>query len=309
MVRPFRFSVTSKTAEPGAFVEEARRAEDLGYSTLAIADHLGSQFAPMVGLMAAADATTSLRLMTLVLSNDYRHPVLVAKEAATLDQLSGGRLELGIGAGWMRSDYDAAGLRLDGAGTRIERLAEAVAVLKGLFANETFSFAGNHYNISEMTGTPSPHQHPHPPLLLAGGGRKVLGLAGREADIVGVNPGLGAGVIDNRVGVSATPSATDEKVAWLRESAGDRFDSIELHTRVHLAAISHDRDGLAEALAPGLGLTPEEALDTPHALFGSVAECIESVTKWRERWGISYIGLSIDAMDAMAPVVAALAGK
>lgn len=308
MAHPFRFSVTTTLSEPAAFVDAARQAEDLGYSTLSIADHLGQQFAPMVALMAAADATTTLRILTLVLANDFRHPAIVAKEAATLDQLSGGRLEIGLGAGWMRADYDAAGLAYDSAATRISRLTESVTVLKGLFGGEPYTFAGEHYRIDQLAGAPRPLQRPHPPLLIAGGGPKVLGLAAREADIVGVNPDLGAGVIDARAGSSATPAATDQKIAWIKDAAGARFPELELHTRVHLAAIDADRDALATALAPTLGLDATDALASPHALVGTAAQCIETIQSWRERWGISYIGLSGDTMKAMAPVVAELAG-
>ncbi len=308
MPRPFRFSAAATTTDPNAFVEMARRAEDLGYSTLSISDHLDTQFAPMVALMAAAAATSTLRLATLVLANDYRHPAIVAKEAATLDQLSGGRLELGIGAGWMQADYDHAGLRYDTAGTRIARLAESITVLKGLFAGEPFSFAGAHYRIDGLASTPAPSQHPHPPLLVAGGGRRILTLAAAEADIVGINPGLAAGVLDARAGASATASATDRKLEWVREGAAARLGDIELQTRVHLAAIHDDPLGLAEAFAPALGMDPADALASPHALVGSVDQCVETIQSWRERWGISYIGIGGAAIEAMAPVVARLAG-
>jgi probable F420-dependent oxidoreductase len=305
-MRPFRFSVTTKTTEPSELIEQARRAEDLGYSTLAVADHLGPQLAPLVALTAAAGATTSLRLLTLVLANDFRHPAVLAKEAATLDRISGGRLELGLGAGWMHDDYEAAGIAFDRPGVRIDRLSEAVCILKGLFTGEPYSFSGEHYLIDGLAGSPAPARTPHPPIMLAGGSRRILELAGREADIVGVNPGLGAGVIDDRVGSTATPEATDRKIEWIRSSAGSRFGDIELHTRVHLAAISDDREQLAAALAPGLGLTPQDALESPHALVGSISECVEALMSWRERWGITYIGISSEAMLDMAPVVARL---
>ncbi len=144
--------------------------------------------------------------------------------------------------------------------------------------------------------------------MIAGGSPRILALAGREADIVGVNPGLSAGVIDDRAGPSATPAATDDKIGWIREAAGPRFDSLELHTRVHMAAITEDRDSLAEALAPALGMSPADALDSPHALAGTVGQCVDAVVSWRERWGISYVGVGADSMEEMAPVVARLAG-
>ncbi len=306
---PFRFGVAaSGVRDTDEMVALAQRAEELGYSSLAMADHLDDQLAPLITLTAVATATTTLRVATLVLANDYRHPAVLAKEAATLDVVSGGRLELGIGAGWMVGDYEQAGLDYDRAGLRIERLAEAVEVLKRLFSGEPCSFSGEHYTITGLTGSPRPVQRPHPPLMIAGGGRKVLSLAASEADIVGLNPTLSAGVIDERAGSSATPDATDRKLEWIREAAGARFDAIELQTRVHLTMITDDRHGTAAALAPALGITTEDALDSPHALLGTVDQCVDQIGRWRERWGISYVGLGADSMEAMAPIVAQLGG-
>jgi probable F420-dependent oxidoreductase len=309
--KPFRFSVQCSSL-PGAtgpsWAALARRCEDLGYSTLTVADHLDDQLAPVPALMAAADATTTLRVGALVFCNDYRHPVVLAKEAATLDVLSGGRLELGLGAGWMTTDYQQAGIALDPASTRIERLAEAVAVVKGLLAPGPCTFTGKHYAISGLDGSPKPVQRPHPPILIGGGGRRVLTLAAREADIVGLNIDLRAGRIDASAGPNATLEATDEKVAWIKEAAGPRFDELELQVRIHLAAVTDDREAMAVAVAAGFGLAPEQALQTPHALAGTVAQIVDDLQVRRERWGISAIGISMDAMDAMAPVVARLAG-
>ncbi len=309
MARSFRFSLSlGGTSGPEDFIELCRKAESLGYDTVSMADHLDEQYeyAPLIALTGAAAATSTLRLLTLVLANDYRHPAVLAKEATTLDQLSGGRLELGIGAGWMRSDYQQAGMQYDRPGVRIERLAESVQILKAAFGGEAVSFSGRHYNIDQLVNTPKPAQESGIPIMIAGGGPKILSLAARQADIVGLNPGLAAGVIDERVGPSATSSATDQKITWIKDAAGERFGEIELQTRVHLAAIAEDRDALAEALGPALGLSPQEALASPHMLVGSQAHCVETLERWRETWGISYIGLSADAVDQMAPVVAAL---
>lgn len=306
--RPFRFSLTSSaTTEPGEFRDLARKAEDLGYDALSIADHLDNQLAPMVALTAAAEATTTLRLLTLVLANDYRHPVVLAKEATALDLFSDGRLELGVGAGWMASDYEQAGIVLDRPGVRIERLAEAIQILKASFTGSPVDFSGDHYSVAGWINAPRPAQEPGPPLMVAGGGRRVLSLAAREADIIGVNVSLGAGVVDARAGASATPDATAEKIQWIKDAAGDRFDDLELHTRVHMATITDDREGVAAAMAPALGISAEAALGSPHALAGTEAQCIETLHRWREDWGITYIGLSADAIDQMAPVVAELA--
>lgn len=306
MDNPFRFSVTAgDITNVTNFLELARKTEDLGYSALTIPDHLDSQLAPIPALTAAAGVTSTLRLLTLVLANDYRHPVMTAKEAATLDLISDGRLELGIGAGWMTSDYQSAGLDHDKPSVRIRRLGEAVSIIKGLFAEGPVDFDGEFYNITNLEGFPKPQQQSLP-IMIAGGKQKILTLAAQHADIVGFNPGLTAGVIDARAGATATPEATDEKLGWIKASAGDRFESIELQTRVHMAAIVDNRDELAEAAGSGFGMTPEQALNSPHVLVGTVEQCVETVQQWRERWGISYIGLSYDAVDQMAPVVAAL---
>ncbi len=306
-LRPFRFGIqASSAANATAWAELARKVEDLGYATLTVADHLDDQFATTPALMAAAAATTTLRLGALVYANDYHHPVVLAKEAATVDLLCEGRLELGLGAGWAPEEYLQAGIPFDRPGVRIARLAEAITVVKGLFADEPLFFDGDHYQVQGMRGTPRAVQRPHPPILVGGGGRKVLTLAGREADIVGLNIDLRSGRIDASAGPTATAEATDEKLAWIREGAGARFDDIEIQVRIHLAAITDDRPALAEAMSPAFGLSTEEGLVTPHALAGSVTEVIETCLERRERFGISYIGLSADALDAFAPVVAAL---
>jgi probable F420-dependent oxidoreductase len=290
------------------WAELARRAEDLGYSTLTCADHLDDQFAPVPALAAAAMATSTIRLGTLVLANDYRHPVVAAKDAATLDVLSEGRLELGVGAGWMTSDYETAGIPLDPPGTRLERLAEGLAVMRGLFADGPFSFEGEHYRIDGLEGFPKPIQRPGPPIVLGGGGPRMLRLAAREADVVGINVNLAVGVIDERAGADATEEATHAKIDLVRQAAGDRFDDIELQVRVHVVAVTDDRDGMAELLAPALGISPAAALASPHAIAGTPDQIIDDLRARRERWGISYLGVSVDALDALAPVVARLAG-
>ena len=306
---PFRFGVqASGPATAQGWAELARQVEDLGYSILTCADHLDQQFAPIPALTAAASATTTLRVGAMVLANDYRHPVLAAKEAATLDVLSEGRFELGLGAGWMTTDYEEAGIALDPPGRRIDRLEEAITIVKGLFADGPVDFAGEHYAITDLEGTPKPHQRPHPPIAIGGGGPRVLALAGREADIVGINVNLAVGVIDERAGPNATEEATQAKVDIIRAAAGDRFDDLELQVRVHAVVVTDDRQGMAELLAPALGISPAAALASPHALAGSPEEIAEDLLARRERWGLSYITVSLDALDAMAPVVARLAG-
>ncbi len=306
--RKFRFGVqTSRAASRDEWAAKARKIEDLGFSTLLMPDHFEDQYAPVPALMAAADATTTLRIGTLVFDNDYKHPVVLAKEAATLDVLSGGRLELGIGAGWMTSDYEQAGMAYDAPGERIARLKEGLAVMKGLFADEPLAFDGKHYHV-HMNGLPKPVQRPRPPILIGGGGKRVLGYAAREADIVGVNFLLAEGMVNREVLTTGSATATDEKIGWIREAAGARFDDIELNVTVFAAIVTDDRAGMAERLAPRFGVTPAELPDTPHVLLGNVDQIAEDLQRRRERFGFSYVVISGDGFEPLAPVVKKLAG-
>jgi len=308
-MHPFSFGLQCKgPADRRGWAELARRLEDLGYGSLTVADHLDEPLAPLPALLAAAEATSTLRVGTMVLANDYRHPVMLAKEAATLDVLTDGRFDLGIGAGWMTVDYEAAGIALDRPGVRIDRLEEALAVLRGAWAQEPFTFHGEHYQVTDLVLPPAPVTTGGPPLVIGGGGERVLRLAAREADVVALNVNLKAGVIDERAFPDGTPEATDRKLAWVREAVAGRAQAPVLQVRVHLAMVTDDRAGVIEQLAPAFGLTPEQAADTPHALVGSVEEICDQLVERRERWGISQIGLSHDQLDAFAPVVARLAG-
>jgi probable F420-dependent oxidoreductase len=307
--RRFRFGVQLSTADSGpAWADLARRSEALGYSTLYLPDHFEDQLAPVPAMMAAAGATTELRVGALVLGNDYRHPVVLAKELATVDVLSEGRLEIGLGAGWMNTDYEMAGIPHDSPGTRIERLAESIAVIKALFADGPVTVEGEHYQVRGLEGTPKPVQRPSPPWVIGGGGKRMLGLAAREGDIVGVNPSLRTGNVDAEAAADATAEATDRKIGWLRDAAGNRFDDLELNCLCLVATITDDRDGFAQAVAGGFGIDPDDALDVPHALFGSVDQICDTLRARRDRWGFSYIVVQGDALDAMAPVVERLAG-
>ena len=308
MTHPFRFSASLGGLDATDLVANAVRAEELGYSAVSLPDHFNDQAAPLIGLTAAAMATTTLRVLPLVLANDYREPLVLAKELATIDSLSGGRLDFGIGAGWMIADYEQAGLTYDGAGMRIRRLSDAVDILRALLAGDEVDVQSEFYNITGKLSDPLPVQVGGIPLMLAGGKQKMLTLAGEKADIVGFNPGLTHGVIDERAGATATPTKTDEKLTWIRDGAGSRIDSIELQTRIHLAMITDDRHQVASEMAPLLGMTAVEALESPHALVGTVDECITSIRRWRERWGISFVSINGTEMDAFAPVVEALAG-
>jgi probable F420-dependent oxidoreductase len=310
VTRPFRFGVQASAARSGAeWAEQARRIEGLGYSTLFMPDHfVETPLAPMAALPFAAAVTTTLRVGMLMLGNDYKHPAVVAKEAATLDVLSDGRLEFGLGAGWMTADYQALGLPYDRPGVRIDRLAEALAVVKGAWGDGPFDLAGEHYTITAYDGLPKPAQRPRPPILVGGGGPKVLRLAGREADIVGINPILTAGVIGADAARDTIGDATARKIGWVREGAGTRFDDIELQIRYFVAAITTDARGLAEAMAPAFGVSPDEALASGAVLAGSVDEVCDTLLRRREEWGVSYLVFGDDQYEQFAPVVARLAG-
>lgn len=310
MPKPFRFGVQiGGSFGQASFAGLARRIEELGYSTLYVPDHfIDTELAPMVVMAMAAAVTDTLRVGALVFDNDYKHPAILAKEIASIDALSDGRAELGIGAGWMKVDYDALGIPYDSAGTRIARLEEALAVIKGSWAAEPFGFQGEHYTIAEYAGIPKPVQQPHPPILIGGGGPKLLRLAGREADIVGINPNLRAGAVTNDAVADSVAEMIAKKVDWVREGAGDRFDDLELQIRYFFAAVTDDRRALAEAAAPGFGLDPDTALDAGITLVGTADEICEQLVERRERWGVSYTVIGDDLMEAFAPVVSRLAG-
>ncbi len=317
MTRPFRFIAPAPrlTGDPDRWRAEVRRIEELGFSTVSVGDHLsqGWVLEPVTAMTIAAEATTSLRVLSLALANDYRHPVLVHKALATLDVFSGGRVELGIGAGWMESDYLAAGLPMDPPGRRIERLEESLAVLTGLFGPGPFSFAGQHYQVQELEGRPEPAQRPRPPLLVGGGGRRILSLAARVADIVGVHCRLGSGVQDAESVADLAADRVAEKVRWVHEAAtaaGRPADDIELQFSVYHCQVA--RPGRAPApdrssFAALIEAAPDVLAGSPAVLVGDVARCVDLLQERRERYRFSYLNLGAD-VDAVAPIVAVLTG-
>jgi probable F420-dependent oxidoreductase len=307
--RKFRFGIMASRAHSAKeYREQAKQAEDVGFTSLFVPDHfIDHPFAPMPAMAMIAEAT-NLRVGPLVLGNDYKHPVVLAREAATLDLLSEGRLELGIGAGWMTADYEKAGIPLDKPSVRIARLAESIAVLKGLWGDKPFTFHGDHYRITELDGMPKPVQQPIP-LIVGGGGKKVLSLAAHEADIIGINANLRRGEAENAdAAKSATGDATDEKLQWVRDAAGDRFDDIEIQQFVGFVHFTDDPMGFANAMAPAFGVEPEVALETPLVLVGSIESMIDDLLARRERWQMSYIVVNADFVEPLAPLVAKLAG-
>ncbi len=314
--RPFRFGVITSRAE-GAHVwrERARRAETHGYSSLLMPDHFQDQLAPLVALATAAAVTERINVGTLVFDNDYRHPVVLAKELATLDLLTCGRVEVGMGAGWKRSDYDEIGIAYDRPGLRIDRMIEAIEVMRALWrAPDPVHFIGASYRIAGAVGTPQPHTAGGPTLCIGGGGRRMLSIAARIADIVAVNATMTSGRLDASTAASASPRAFDEKLGWVRAAATEagRLDDIELQCHcafVHVTARVDERDSMLAALAPAFDCTVEEAGDIPLTLIGSTDELVETLLRRRERWGFTYTIVPDDAMDAFAPVVAKLAGR
>lgn len=306
MTKPIRFGVQAiKPADPVAWPEVARKAEGLGYSILTMSDHFDNEMAPFPALAVAAAATTTLRLGTIVFGNDFRHPAVLARDAATLDVLSGGRFELGIGAGWMHSDYEPTGISFDRAGARIDRLAESADIIRRLLAGESVTTDGEHYTITELSLPAALVEQSDPPIFMGGGGPKMLRTAAKYADIVGVNPNLAAGSLDASSGADATFERTREKLSWVREAAGDRWADLEIQSRLHLANVTNDGVAMAEALAPALGLSVEQALASPHALVGTTEEIVEKIHRLNDELGISYYTWNVDVIDEMAPVVAA----
>jgi len=309
-IKPFRFGV--QLPSPGdarSWVEQARRIEALGYDIATMPDHFDGQLAPVPALQSVLDATTTLRAGALVFDNDYKHPVVLAKELATMDVLSEGRVEIGLGAGWMTSDYEQSGIQHDRAGIRIDRFVEGLAVVRGAMAPGPFSFEGDHYKISEYDGLPKPVQKPHPPIIIGGGGRRVLSIAAREADIVGVNGTLHAGVIGAEAIATMTHAAVTEKVQIVAEAAASRINDIELHIRTFFVSVTDDRDTQLGEMAQLIQVDESELAASPFALIGSPAKIAEDLTARREQFGFSYITVGAEELDSFAPVVAELAGQ
>lgn len=307
--KAFRFGVQEHRAGgPKDWKDRARLVESLGYSALYLPDHFSDVLGPVAALMAAADATTTLRVGSLVFDNDYRHPAVLAKEAATIDLLSDGRFDLGLGAGWLISDYEAAGIPFDSPGVRIDRMEEGLAIIKGLMAGGPFSFEGKYYRISGLEGTPLPVHRPHPPIILGGGGRRMLRLAAREADIVNVNFDLREGRPSSATARTGLADATDEKITWIKEAAGSRMDEIELSVYIFLANVTDGRDAIATAVAGGMGIEPRDVLDMPNFLIGTVDELVDVLQQRRLRYGTSYVIVPGAVAEAFAPVVERLSG-
>jgi probable F420-dependent oxidoreductase len=317
MSKPFRFSVQASSAASGAAWRDlAHKVEDLGYSTLHLPDHYvdaasngGQGLAAIPAMAVAAAVTSTLRVGARVLCVDYHHPAVLAKEIATLDLLSDGRVEVGLGAGWVASEYEAMGLAMDDAPTRIARLAETVSFLDQFFGGETLATTGLYVTAAGYKGQPAPVQQPRPPLIIGGGARKVLTYAGQVADIVSFNFNNRAGVVGPDGVRSSSATAMDDKIGWVRAGAGARFDQIELEVGAYFTVVTDDPGPAAEKMGGMFGLSGSDMAEHPNALIGSVDEICDLLQSRRERYGFSYVSVSDRNADAFAPVVARLAGK
>jgi probable F420-dependent oxidoreductase len=290
-------------------VGKAQKAEAIGYSVVTMPDHISPQPAPMLALTAIAAATTTIRVGPMVMANDWRNPVLLAREGATLDWLSNGRLELGIGAGWQKQDYDRLGMPFDTPRVRVDRMVEAVEILRELLSGKTVTFKGRYYQLADATCYPPPVQTPHPPLVLGGGSKRILSLAGKLADIVNVHTNLGVARRDDAsFRPDLAPESARERVGWVREGAGKRFGEIEVGLRVFMTAVTDQPKSAAADLGARWQLDASQVLESPYALVGSVDAIADELVARRERYGASYFLWNESELETMAPVVKRLAG-
>ena len=303
-MRPFRFAITTSRADSGAeWRAKARRIEALGYDALLLTDHLTQQLAPIPAMAAALEATTTLRVGSYVFANDYRNPLMLAKEIATLDLLSGGRVDLGLGAGWYVRDYEMLGIPYDRAGVRVSRMIETVRLLDRLFLEDTVDASGAFYTLHGAKLLP---KRPRPPLMIGGGGPRILRFAAEHADIIALNPQFNAD--GHPVLSDLTTGATLRKLDVLREALGDRFAKVELNVFIVDAGVSDEPRSLLDAIATRLKGTAAQLVDSPFFLYGSVAELKRQILERRERLGITYYGLPEKALEPFAPVVRELRG-
>ena len=325
--KPFRFSLQSfNTDSPANWRNLIAKTEDLGYSTFFLADHFLSEgpalestghppqmLAAVPAIAMALEQTSTLRVGCRVFCNDYRQPIILAKEAATMDYLSGGRLEFGIGAGWIKNEYEAVNLPFDEFPERFARFAEFVHGYKAFMSGEPLDLNGDFIRWSGFSGIPSPAQTPHPPLMIGGGSKKILTFAGQEADIVSLNFNNRAGTLGPDGMNSGLADATAKKIEWIKNGAGARFDDIELEIGAYSTIITDQQQPTAQAMGDALGMSADDILNHPHCLIGSVDYICDELQRRREAYGISYIAVLDDGqnnmVEAFAPIVARLAGK
>jgi probable F420-dependent oxidoreductase len=322
MTRPFRFALQSYAAtSPADWRDQARKAEQLGFSAFHVADHVigpgpalaatnhpVQDVAAVPAMAVALEATDRIRVGSRVFCVDYRQPVMFVKELATLDFFSEGRLEVGLGAGWLEGEYEAMGVPFDRAGVRLDRLEETIGLLRAHYGDGTIEIDGDHVHAVGFEGVPKPAAG-LPPIMIGGGAPRVLGLAGREADIVSLNFDNSSGKIGPAGVGSSTAELTALKIKWIRDGAGPRFDELELEIGASFTIVTDARDKTIGQMAQMLGLEPEQFADHPHALVGSVDAICEQLEQRREQYGISYVTFGMPVADAVVPIVERLAGR
>ena len=313
MPQPFRFGLqTHGPIEAMSWTDTAKFAEQQGYSSLLVPDHFHGQYGPMTALAAAAAVTTELKVGALVFGNDYRHPIMLAKEMATLDHIAEGRVEFGIGAGWMRTDYDQTGMTYDRPGLRIERMVESLQIIKRCWQEGSFDFAGEHYQIDGYDGLPLPYTPGGPPVIIGGGGPRMLGVAAEHADIVAITANLRAGEVGADAISDSMPEAYDAKLARVGEVLGDRLDDTEINSLAMNTTITDDRDGALEFFAGMFGAPKEHVAQTPALIVGSVDEIVETLQQRRDRWGFNYVVVQQNGgqgLERFNEVISTLAGS
>ena len=318
--RPFRFAVqATNAADAREWREFVCTVERLGYSTLMLADHyLGpgpaqraartprQDLAPIAAIATAAAHTTTLRVGCRVFCIDYHVPAVLAKEIATLDLLSDGRLELGIGAGWSATEYEAMGLTFGTPGRRIAKLKEVVALVKAHCAGDELDCTGEHVNVTGYVGTPRAVQRPHPPIMVGGGGRRVLSYAGREADIVSINTVPFTARNDD--GLSPDEEAV-RRFDYVSAAAGSRIGDLDIESSPFFVSIADDADGAYRHIAEKSRLSPDVLRDHPNVLVGAADEIVETLLRRRETHGVNYVTIRQSQAESFAPVVARLTGS
>lgn len=323
MNKPFRFGLQAYAPASGKeWRELARKAESSGFSSFHLADHIIGPgpaltatghpiqtVAAIPAMAVAAEATSTIKVGCRVFCVDYRSPVMLAKEVATLDFFSEGRLELGLGAGWLQGEYEAVGIPFDRAGVRIDRFEEVIALLRASFADGELNIDTPHVHAVGFEAVPKPFTKAGPPIMIGGGAKRILTIAGREADIVSLNFNNSSGKLGAAGIGSATAELTDEKIRWIKDGAGARFDQIEIEIAAYFTIVTPDGEGTRAKMAPMFGMTPEVFADHPNALIGSVDEICDRIVERRERFGISYVSFGASAIDSVIPVVERLTGK
>jgi len=321
---PFRFGIRTMTATSGSEVRTlARKAQDLGYWALLFTDHYAGPgtamtsanhppqpLAPIPMAVLAGECTERLRVGFRVLAADYHNPVVLAKELATIDEFTGGRLEIGLGAGWIESEYDAMGVPFQSAGARIERLEDVVTVIRQFMSGNEVQVRGRSgVSAHGFSGLPRPVQRPCPPIAIGGGGKRVLQLAARCADTIALN-------FDNRAGKltpdgprGSTRDRTLERLEWIREAAGERFPALNLEIGIAALGVGSDVAALAAPYEAFFGMRADEVAAHPHALIGDVAAIVEELHARRETFGFTTYTIRETEVERFAPVVGALSDE